>query len=394
MPWKESNKMETRKKFVLRLLRGDKMSDLCREFEISRKTGSKFYSRFLKLGQAGLTDLSRRPKRMANLLAPEVSTLLLRFKKDKPTWGAPKLRELFKRKYPHIKLPAISTIHALLVANDLVKHRRGRSSYKATGTYLSIPKEPNDLWCTDYKGQFRMLNNQYCYPLTISDQVSRMILAIEAMERISEDEAMKVFKLVFMENGLPGAMRSDNGVPFASQSLFGLSKLSIWWLRLGIKLERIEPGNPQQNACHERMHRTLKSDTTKPPSANILAQQDRFYAYMPEFNCERPHEALNMKTPSEVYKKSPKPFPQILEEPNYLDADKVCKVTNCGCIVMNKNWRIWIGVPFAGQHLGVTQVEDKIWEVSFMNYALGYVDENSYKLNPGKNPFVEVPTSN
>jgi transposase InsO family protein len=213
--------------------------------------------------------------------------------------GAPKIKSYLERKLANV--PAKSTVHAILQRHEMVKgKRRGIPVSKAKGTHLSKPCEPNDLWCTDFKGQFKLGNGSYCYPLTVTDQVSRFFLACECFENTSEDQCISSFHRIFSEYGLPAAIRSDNGVPFASRSYFGLSKLAVFWLRLGIKLERIIPGHPEQNGCHERMHRTLKADATKPPSKNILSQQERFDAYREIFNVERPHEALQMASPAQV----------------------------------------------------------------------------------------------
>ena len=199
-----------------------------------------------------------------------------------------------------VRLPARSTVHAVLDRHGLVKHARQRRRFKAEGTPLSLAVAPNDLWCADFKGEFRLGNRQYCYPLTVTDQASRMILLCEALESTRELPVIEAFARLFSERGLPAAIRSDNGLPFASPNgLYNLSRLSVWWLRLGVGLERIRPGNPQENGRHERMHRTLKQETTRPPGMNSLQQQARFDAFVSEFNAERPHEALGMKPPAE-----------------------------------------------------------------------------------------------
>jgi putative transposase len=209
------------------------------------------------------------------------------------------------------------------------------------------------------------------------------------MERISEDETKTAFKEVFREFGLPNGIRSDNGVPFSSRSVFGLSMLSVWWLRLGIKLERIVPGHPQQNGCHERMHRTLKQSTTKPAAQNILAQQEKFDDFITEFNGERPHEALGMKTPAEVYTKSQRPYPETLPELEYSNHDRTVKVSACGSINLGKRKRVFMGLPLRGERLGVTQIDAELWRVNFMDYELGFFDSESWKFSPTvENPFT------
>ncbi|MER9927552.1 integrase core domain-containing protein, partial [Mesorhizobium sp. M0048] len=219
-------------------------------------------------------------------------------KRDKPHWGARKIRELLIRKLAgDVRIPAKSTVHAVLDRHGLVSQARKRNrANKAMGTPLSQAAVPNDLWCADFKGEFKLGNGRYCYPLTVTDQASRYLLLAEALEATREAPVIEAFVRLFRERGLPLAIRSDNGVPFASPNgLYNLSKLSVWWLRLGIAIERIKPGNPQQNGRHERMHRTLKQETTRPPGMNALQQQARFDAFISEFNEERPHEALAMK---------------------------------------------------------------------------------------------------
>lgn len=385
MPWKVSNSVELRKKFVYRLLAGEKMSDLCREFEISRKTGHKIQKRFLENGEGGLVDQSRRPKRLANSIDDSLVNFLLNLKREKPTWGAPKLREMLLRKNVGIKAPAISTIHSLLEKNGLVKHRRGYSRYKASGTNLSLPTKPNDLWCTDFKGQFRLGDKSYCYPLTITDQVSRLINCIDAMERINEDAVIAAFARTFREYGLPLAIRSDNGTPFSSRAIFGLSKLSVYWLRLGIKLERIKPGNPQQNGQHERMHRTLK--LTVLPAKNILAQQERLDKFRNEFNVERPHQALGMKTPNEVYRQSTRACPDHLPEIDYSGVDRIAVVSSCGSISVGNRKRIFISEALRNQPLGLTELDGGVWRINFMDHEIGFYDDEIYHFSPGVNPF-------
>lgn len=386
MPWKECSVMNERMKFILRLQNGERMSDLCHEFGISRPTGYKFLKRFEREGVAGLNDQSREARINGRGTNPTVQKLILDLKKEYPTWGAPKIKEILNRRYPGFKLPAISTVHAILDRNDLVRKRRSKR-YRAEGTNLKPAKNPNDLWCTDFKGQFRLLNNHYCFPLTISDQATRNILGCDALESINEEECFSMFTRTFQEFGLPHAIRSDNGAPFSTRSLFGLSRLSVWWLRLGIKLERIEPGHPEQNGRHERMHRTLKQDIKIKPAKNILQQQEYFDDFVRTFNTQRPHEALSMKTPCEIYKKSNKEFPKFLSEPTYADCDKTIILSKCGCIYLNRQTRVFISMPLGGQPLGLSLVEEGIWSVRFMDYDLGFFDEESKKFTPGENPF-------
>lgn len=385
MPWKECSQVDEKLRFVARLLEGEKMAPLCREFNISRKTGYKIFERYKDCGLKGLTDRSRKPHRYANRLPFQVEATILQIKNEKPHWGAPKIRELIIRKYPDVKPPAKSTVHAVLDRNGLVNKKRKRR-YKARGTALSHPNKPNQLWCADYKGEFMLGNRKYCYPLTITDFSSRYLLACEGLSTNKEIYAFSVFERVFKEFGLPNAIRTDNGVPFSStQALFGLSKLSVWWLRLGIQIERITPGMPQQNGRHERMHLTLKKEATKPAAENFLQQQERFDSFIDEFNDERPHQALGMKCPGEVYTGSARPY-QGLPDVAYPFHDQTIIVTGCGRVCFNRR-KINLSTVLAGQAIGVKEVQDKIWLVSFMDYDLGYFDEETNKLEPAANPF-------
>jgi putative transposase len=385
MPWKECRVLDDRLRFVARLLDGEKMAPLCKEFGISRKTGYKVYVRYKDCGVQGLTDRSRRPYRHANQLPLTVEQWILRLKREYPNWGAPKIRERLRKRCPDLQCPAISTVHAVLDRHGMVTPKR-RPTRHAQGTSLQASTEPNDLWCADYKGEFMLADRRYCYPLTVTDFASRYLLACEGLTTTKEQYAIPVFARVFSEYGLPRTIRTDNGVPFASTSaLYGLSKLSVWWLRLGIHLERIKPGHPEQNGRHERMHLTLKREATKPAAANALQQQARFDAFVEQFNGERPHEALDMKVPGEVYHRSPRAYTGLppLEYPFH---DWSATVTHCGRVCY-RGQKVNISQALAGQLVGVRQVSERIWLVTFMHYDLGYFDDETCRLEPIANPF-------
>jgi putative transposase len=378
--------MDERLRFVARLLEGENMSALCREFGISRPTGYKFFKRYKDIGLDGLEDRSRRPYRHANKLPFQIERAILAIKHKRPTWGAPTIRDKLIKDYPMIKPPASSTVHAVLDRNNLVK-RRKRRRHKAEGTPLSHTHSPNGLWCADYKGEFMLGNRKYCYPLTITDYHSRFLLACEGLDSTRSPFAFAVFERVFKEYGVPEAIRTDNGVPFASaNALFGLSRLSVWWLRLGIRIERIAPGHPEQNGRHERMHLTLKRDATKPASFSLLQQQSRFDEFIEVYNNDRPHQALSGRYPGEVYTPSPRVY-RPPEEPQYPFHDRTVRVTRCGRICIGHR-KVNLSTVFAGQLVGIREVEDKIWLVSFMDYDLGYFDEEEARVEPGPNPFV------
>lgn len=387
MPWRETSVMEERLRFVARLLEGEGMSEVCRDFGISRKTGYKIFNRYRQEGLEALTDRSRRPVRYANQLPDQIEAMIIASKKDKPHWGARKIRELLVRKLAgDMRIPSTSTVHAVLDRHGLVAQARKRQRNKAEGTELSQALSPNDLWCVDFKGEFKLGDGRYCYPLTVTDHASRYLLACEAFSSNKELPVIEAFRRLFAERGLPNAIRSDNGVPFASPNgLYNLSKLSVWWLRLGIAIERIKPGHPQQNGRHERMHLTLKKEATRPAGMNMLQQQARFDAFVSEFNTERPHEALDMRTPQDIYSASTRPY-QGLPQVDYPFHDRDVLVTTCGRICMHRK-KINISVVMAGQKLGIKEVDDGIWLVSFMRYDLGYIDLEQRTLQTIGNPF-------
>ena len=377
--------MDERLRFVARLLDGEKMAPLCAEFGISRKTGYKIFTRYKGCGIEGLTDRSRRPLRQANQLPAAIETLIVRLKREYPTWGAPKIRERLRRRCDPAQCPAISTVHAVLDRHGLVV-RRGKRRQRAQGTALSWPEAPNALWCADFKGECMLANRRYCYPLTITDFASRYLLSCEALSSTREAFAFAVFERAFKDFGLPTGIRTDNGVPFASpHALYGLSRLAVWWLRLGIQIERIKPGHPEQNGRHERMHLTLKAEATKPAAANLLQQQARLDAFLKRYNQDRPHQALAMKVPAEVYTPSSRPY-RGLAEVDYPLHDWTATVTRCGRICWKRR-KINLSTVFAGQNVGVRQVSDRIWLVSFMDYDLGYFDDETCRLEPIENPF-------
>ena len=387
MPWQECNRMDERLRFVARLLDGEKMAAVCREFGISRKTGYKIFNRYKDFGLRGLEDRAKSPYRHPNRLPFQLESAILRIKREHSTWGAPKIREKLIKEFPTIKPPAVSTIHAMLDRHGLVRRRR-RRRHKAQGTDLSSPRSPNALWCADYKGQFRLGNRRYCYPLTVTDFRSRYLLACESLESTRESGAFPVFERIFKEFGLPGAIRTDNGVPFASpHALFGLSRLAVWWLRLGVSIERIKPGNPQQNGRHERMHLTLKKEATRPPAYNFLQQQARFEQFIEVYNNDRPHQALGGLYPAEVYTPSARQYhhPDV---PDYPFHDRTIKVTQCGRVCIGRR-KINLSTVFAGQYVGIREIADEVWLVSFMNYDLGFFDKVEDRVEPvGHNPFA------
>lgn len=376
MPWKSKTPVDLRIEFMKRVIGGETVVDLCREYGISRKTGDKFKQRFKRLGEAGLLDQSRAPKVIPHRSPPELVAIIVAERKKHPSWGPRKLKDVLETRLNRV-LPAPSTIGDILVREGLVEPRAKRTRVAAQPTTLREALAPNDVWCIDYKGQFRLGDRSLCYPLTLTDQRSRFILGCEAMTAISDEAAREACEEIFHRYGLPKAIRSDNGVPFASTGLANLTQLSAYWLRLGIELERIRPAHPEENGQHERMHRTLKFETTRPPRKNLLQQQERFDAFVDEFNHERPHEALAMKRPAQVYKPSPRKLPATLPEPQYPEHDDVVALNSKGAINFNRK-HVYISTSLAFQPIGLREEDDGRWLVTFMSVNLGHLARNGF----------------
>jgi len=384
MPWKAKSPVDLRREMMARLARGERMTDLCREYGISRKTGHKFKARFERLGTLGLGDQSRAPKVIPHKTAPELVELFVAERQLHPTWGSRKIKDVLERRLGH-PLPSHATIGAALTRAGLIAPRKRRHRHAPEPTRLREAASPNEIWCIDYKGQFRLGDNTYCYPLTITDQYSRYVLACEGMAAISDEAARDVCEEIFCEQGLPVVLRSDNGVPFASNGLGGLTKLSAYFIHLGIVLERIRPSHPEENGRHERMHRTLKAETTRPARANLLQQQERFDHWTHEFNHDRPHQALGMKRPAEVFKPSTLRLPSTLPELSYPTHDDVVRVTRSGQIYLAGIGSVHVTAALAGYNLGVREEPDGRWLVSFAHLDLGFVDRTR-AITPASNP--------
>jgi transposase InsO family protein len=372
--------MDLRREFIRRLAK-ERLTDLCREYGISRKTGSKFRKRFEELGVAGLVDRSHAAKVIPHKTPPEVEAVILAERKDHPTWGARKLKDSLERRLG-APFPSAVTIHGVLARHGLIQPRKKRRKHQPMPTTLRQATAPNDVWCIDYKGQFRLGDGTYCYPLTVTDQFSRYILGCEGMAAVSDADARDACVEVFRVYGLPAVMRSDNGVPFSSTGLGGLTKLSVLWLRLGIVPERIRPAHPEENGRHERMHRTLKFETARPSRANLLQQQERFDDFVEEFNTVRPHEALGMQRPAELYVPSVRPLPSKLPEPTYHAVDDVLHVSRSGTIYIAGIGKIGLSIALAGEFVGIREEHDGRWLVTFCDLDLGYAGPRRETFDP------------
>jgi putative transposase len=380
MPWRKTAPMDQRTQFIADHLRETQtITELCDRYGVSRKTGYKWIDRYLRLGPAGLEEHARRPHRAPNQTAEEIVAAILEARQRHPGWGGKKLRALLQRRHPRWTLPGRSTVCDILRRHGLVPTRRSRRRIGHPGKPTTIMGAPNAVWCADYKGQFKTGDGRYCYPLTVTDGFSRYLLGCQGLGSTTGAEAQPVFTRLFKEYGLPLRIRTDNGVPFATTTLARLSKLSAWWVRLGILPEFIEPGRPDQNGRHERMHRTLKAATTRPAAGSLGAQPRRFNTFREEFNHVRPHEALEQQTPAACYHPSPRPMPDRLPPLEYPDRFEVRYVSANGGIRWNHRW-VNVSTVCVGQYVGLEEIDDGIWNVYFGPLHLGRLLERHMRI--------------
>lgn len=380
MPWRDSSPMDLKTQFIADYLRQTlSVAELCHHYNISRKTGYKWIDRYLEDGATGLADRSRRPHVCPHQTNPKLVELILEARRHHPTWGAKKLLKILSNRQPKQQWPARRTVCDLLARHGLIKKPRHRRLIGHPGKPASIITAPNQVWSADFKGHFKTRDGHYCYPLTVTDNFSRYLLGCQALLTTSCADAKPVFRRLFQEFGLPQRMRTDNGVPFATVSLARLSTLSAWFVRLGIMPELIEPGKPQQNGRHERMHRTLKAEATRPPAANSHSQQRTFNRFRQEFNNERPHEALALETPASRYQPSTRPYPTKLPPLEYPDHFETRYVSYNGGIRWKSAW-VHVSITCAGQYLGLEAVDNQIWNVYFGPLRLGRLSEQHMRI--------------
>ena len=380
MPWRETTPMHQRTLFIADHLRGTRsVTELCAEYGISRKTAYKWIDRYIRRGPSGLEDRSRRPRDTPTATPAPIVEALIALRHRHPTWGPKKLLAYLRRRHPTWRLPGRSVTAALLKRRGLIRRRTPRRVIGHPGKPTALIVAPNQVWCADFKGQFRMGNGRYCYPLTVTDGFSRYLLGCHGLPSTAVQGTKPVFTRLFQEFGLPQYIRSDNGVPFATNTLARLSRLSAWWVRLGILPQLIEPGRPQQNGRHERMHRTLKQEATRPPARAMSSQQRRFDRFRREFNEERPHEALDQRPPAAVYQPSPRPMPSMLPPLDYPDRFEVRYVSANGGIRWNKAW-VNVSTTCIGEYVGLEEIDDGIWNVYFGALRLGRLLERSMKI--------------
>lgn len=383
MPWRETSPMQQRLEFIrdyeTELFT---VTELAEQYRISRKTAYKWIHRHNADGEPGLFDQSRRPRQCPHATDPALVEALLAIRRRHPRWGPKKLLAVARRRQPDRDWPARATVAALLTRHALiVPRRRSPHAIRATPSTLLAPSQPNEVWTTDFKGEFRTGNGVYCYPLTLRDGFSRFVLRCDAFLARSTAPTRDRFARAFQEFGLPDRIRSDNGGPFASVGLGGLSQLSVWWMRLGIVPERIAPGHPEQNGSHEQFHSVLKAETARPPAPNCAAQQQRFRRFRRVYNEQRPHEALADASPATQYQPSPRSMPAQLPPLDYPGHMEVRLVGSKGAISW-KGEALFVATALAGEPVALEEVDDGWWTLYFATVPLARYDERQRTLHP------------
>ncbi len=378
MPWLETVPGDQRERFIDDHQHGlYSMAELCARFGISRKTGDKWLARYDAGGRPALRDRSRAPHTSPQRIGDEIASLLCTAREAHPSWGPAKLLAWLAPRHPDVDWPAVSTAGDLLARHGLVKPRRRRRTPVHPGVVPPTTAEPNDLWTVDFKGQFRTRDGIYCYPLTLADLHTRYLLACHGLPSTKGHDARRVLEWAFRTYGLPRAIRSDNGVPFATTGVHGLSQLNVWWMRLGIVHQRILPGQPQQNGAHERMHKTLKAEACRPPQATRGAQQRRFNGFRREYNEERPHSALGNQPPASQSVRSTRPYPARLPPLEYPGHFLVKRVTNAGTFRF-KDRLLFIANALKQHHLGLEESDAGVWSIYLGPVLLARGDERDY----------------
>jgi transposase InsO family protein len=381
MPWSQTDPMKERMKFVVLAQEGlYSMTELCERFGISRQAGYTRLRRYEQEGIEGLTSRSHTPKSCPHRMPEEVRTALLDARKAHPDWGPRKILVWLQARRPELALPAASTVGDLYKREGLVEPRPHRRKWSHPGRVERVVEAPNQLWNTDFKGDFRMGDGRRCYPLTVTDTHTRYLLACDGLSSTAHSGAQASFQQLFRDRGLPQAIRSDNGGPFCTKAIAGLSQLSVWWTKLGIKHDRTEPAHPEQNGSHERMHRTLKAGTLRPPAANLRVQQERFDAFRTEFNQERPHQALEMQTPGSLYVPSEREMPERIAPPQYGGQCEVRRVRGNG-ILYFRDRTLFLSELLIGEDVALEEIEDGVWSIYFYDLLLARLDERTFELS-------------
>lgn len=384
MPWKASSVMEEKLRFICEYDLGEEsMTELCQRYGIARETGYVWLRRYHALGLDGLREHSRAAHRHHNQTPEELEQMVLELRQAHMPWGPRKLKRILERDEPGRRWPAASTIGMLLKREGLVVARKKRLRTAPYTEPLAHAQECNRVWCADFKGWFHTTDGQRIDPLTISDAHSRSLLRCQAVEKTNTSRVQAIFEAAFREYGMPQAIRTDNGAPFASRALAGLSRLAIWWIKLGIVPERIQAGHPEQNGRHERMHRTLKAEAAQPPADTRRQQQQALDRFRQEYNEVRPHEALGMRTPAEVYQPSPRKFPARLPEPEYPQSMLVRSVHAKGYFRWKKH-DVFLTDVLWGENVGLLPENDRWFTIYFAHLPLARFDSYNLQMLPCK----------
>lgn len=380
MPWNRTDSINERLRFVAQSQEGlYSHAELCERYGVSRQTGYATLSRYAELGVDGLKDRSHAPVHCPHRISEGMRAVLLDARRAHPTWGPRKILAWLRPQHPEQVLPAASTVGDLYSRERLVERRPRRRKWSQPGRTRVAVNGANDLWTIDFKGEFRTRDGQRCYPLTIADGHTRFLLAVDALPSTAHAGAREVIERVFREYGLPAVIRSDNGGPFSTKAIAGLSRLNVWWTQLGIKQDRIPLGRPDQNGAHERMHRTLKQQTVWPPAADALAQQKRFDTFRSEYDFERPHEALGQKTPGSLYVPSPRELPERLPQPEY-PGHCVIRQVRANGVLYFRDREIFLSELLIGQSIALEEIADGVWSIYFYDLLLARLDERTFAL--------------
>jgi len=380
MPWKEELPMDQKTQFISEYLNGTfTVTELCERYNISRKTGYKWIDRYEEYGPRGLEDRSRRPETSPKQTPEDLRRAIIEERRKHKTWGSKKLLKTLRAKRPDEPWPSRRTVSDILKKEGLVRVKSRKRKTGHPGKPKTIVTAPNELWCVDFKGEFKTLDGEYCYPLTVTDRHSRYLLCCRGLRSTGKEGARAVFRELFKKYGLPAAIRSDNGTPFASTALARLSELSVWWISMGIRPELIEPGKPQQNGQHEYMHRVLKAETTRPPGANLGQQQKRFNLFREEYNNVRPHEGIEMRTPAELYSLSKIQMPAVVPDLIYPAHFETRLVSRNGGVRWDDRW-VCVSTTCAGHRVGFEETGDGLWDVFLGPVKLGRFIEEMYRI--------------
>jgi transposase InsO family protein len=380
MPWTHTDPVNERLRFVAKAQEGlYGMTELCARFNVSRQTGYAVLARYAELGIDGLKDRSHTARHCPHAISVETREVLLEARRMHPHWGPRTLLAWVAKREPERALPAASTVGDLFSREHLTKPRPRRRKWNAPGRTPVFVSGPNDRWTIDFKGEFRTRDATLCYPLTIADGHTRFLLAIDVLSSTAHAPVHAVMERVFREYGLPRVIRSDNGCPFASKAIAGLSRLNVWWTQLGIKQDRITRGHPEENGSHERMHLTLKQETVWPPAAHMSEQQARCDRFRAEFDFERPHQALAMQTPGSLYERSPREFPEHLPDPEY-PGHCVIRPVRANGILHFRNRDLFLSEVLIGHHVALEEIADGVWSIYFYDLLLARFDERSWRF--------------